>query len=77
MKSHVTEINTQHRAWSECVHRADFTLGYSGDANIVEALLAGGEAWFSVLGGLFPRPCMEIVAAVQGRYSVPSLDLGG
>ena len=46
--------------------RADFTLGYSGDSDIIEALLAGGEAWFSVAGGLFPRPCMEIAAAVQG-----------
>ncbi len=43
---------------------AGFALGYSVDWNAAEALLAGGDAWFSVLGGLFPAPCMQIVAAV-------------
>jgi dihydrodipicolinate synthase/N-acetylneuraminate lyase len=31
----------------------------------VEALLAGGDAWYSVLAGLFPHISMEIVQAVQ------------
>ena len=43
----------------------DFSLGYSVDAHAAEALLAGGVVWYSVAGGLFPRPCMAIVAAVQ------------
>ena len=42
-----------------------FSLGYSVDAHAAEALLAGGTAWYSVAGGLFPQPCMAIVAAVQ------------
>ena len=42
-----------------------FSLGYSVDLHATEALLAGGEAWYSVLGGLFPEPCMRIVRAVD------------
>lgn len=43
----------------------DFSVGYSVDWYSVEALLAGGDAWYSVLAGLFPHVCMEIVQAVQ------------
>jgi 4-hydroxy-tetrahydrodipicolinate synthase len=43
----------------------DFSVGYSVDWYSVEALLAGGDAWYSVLAGLFPQVCMEIVEAVQ------------
>jgi 4-hydroxy-tetrahydrodipicolinate synthase len=42
-----------------------FSLGYSGDWNSVEALLAGGDAWYSVIAGLFPQVSMSIVRAVQ------------
>jgi len=42
-----------------------FSLGYSGDWNSVEALIAGGDAWYSVVAGLFPRTAMAIVQAVQ------------
>jgi 4-hydroxy-tetrahydrodipicolinate synthase len=42
-----------------------FSLGYSGDWNAVEALLAGGDAWYSVVAGLFPRISTAIVRAVQ------------
>ena len=44
---------------------AEFPLGFSGDWNVTEALIAGGAAWFSVAAGLFPRPCLAIVRAVQ------------
>ncbi|MCJ2082996.1 dihydrodipicolinate synthase family protein [Methylobacterium sp. J-090] len=44
---------------------AGFSLGYSGDWNAVEALLAGGDAWYSVMGGLFPHAAMAIVRAVR------------
>jgi 4-hydroxy-tetrahydrodipicolinate synthase len=64
------EAASKHSALLAAVPRgagptADFSLGYSGDAVIAESLLAGGDAWFSVVGGLFPAPCMEMVAAVQ------------
>ena len=42
-----------------------FSLGYSGDWNAVEALIAGGDAWYSVVAGLFPRISMGLVQAVQ------------
>jgi 4-hydroxy-tetrahydrodipicolinate synthase len=45
----------------------DFSVGYSVDWYSVEALLAGGDAWYSVLAGLFPHICMEIVQAVQSE----------
>jgi 4-hydroxy-tetrahydrodipicolinate synthase len=44
---------------------AGFALGYSVDWHATEALLAGGDAWFSVLAGLFPGPCLAILQAVQ------------
>jgi 4-hydroxy-tetrahydrodipicolinate synthase len=43
----------------------DFSIGFSGDWNAAEALIAGGAAWYSVAGGLFPAPCLAIVRAVQ------------
>jgi 4-hydroxy-tetrahydrodipicolinate synthase len=42
-----------------------FSLGHSGDWNSVEALIAGGNAWYSVVAGLFPRISVAIVEAVQ------------
>ena len=47
------------------VTSAGFSIGYSGDWNAVEALIAGGEAWYSVAGGLFPRTAMMIVRAIR------------
>jgi len=43
----------------------EFSLGYSKDWDAAEALLAGADAWYNVAGGLFPRICMQIVAAAQ------------
>ena len=42
-----------------------FSLGYSGDWNSTEALLAGGDTWYSVIAGLFPQTSMAIIRAVQ------------
>jgi 4-hydroxy-tetrahydrodipicolinate synthase len=54
-----------------------FSLGYSGDWNAVEAMLAGGAAWYSVAGGLFPRTCMAIVRATQGGDRAEARRLDG
>lgn len=43
----------------------EFPVGFSGDWNVTEALLAGGTVWFSVAGGLFPKTCLAIVRAVE------------
>ena len=46
---------------------ADFSIGFSGDWNTPDALLAGGQAWYSVLAGTFPTPCLQIRdAAARG-----------
>lgn len=42
---------------------AGFAIGYSGDWGCAEAMLAGADAWYSVLAGLFPDVCVEITAA--------------
>ncbi|MCJ2072171.1 dihydrodipicolinate synthase family protein [Methylobacterium sp. J-030] len=44
---------------------ADFPIGFSGDWNAAEALIAGGAAWFSVAAGLFPQACLAIVRAAE------------
>jgi len=44
---------------------ADFSLGWSVDANAAEALIAGGDAWHSVVAGLFPAPALAIRRAAQ------------
>ena len=42
-----------------------FSCGYAVDWLATEALLAGGDAWYSVLGGLFPEVCLAITRAAQ------------
>ncbi|WP_312893134.1 dihydrodipicolinate synthase family protein [Ancylobacter sonchi] len=44
---------------------ADFTIGYSGDWGAAEALLAGGDAWYSVAAGLLPEPALKLTRAAQ------------
>lgn len=44
---------------------AGFPLGFSGDWNAAGALIAGGDAWFSVAAGLFPNACGAIVRAAE------------
>lgn len=40
-----------------------FAIGYSGDWGCVEALLAGADAWYSVVAGLFPEVCVALTGA--------------
>lgn len=42
-----------------------FSVGFSTDWNATGALMAGGDAWYSVLAGLFPQACQQIYAAVR------------
>lgn len=42
---------------------ADVTIGISGDYVAAQALNAGCEAWYSVLGGTLPQACQDIVDA--------------
>lgn len=43
----------------------DVTIGVSGDAFAATGLNAGCEAWYSVIGGLFPEPALTITRAAQ------------
>lgn len=58
------DVAAYHRSLAEAVD-PNFTLGYSGDWNATEALIAGGKAWYSVAAGLFPVSCLRISRAVQ------------
>jgi 4-hydroxy-tetrahydrodipicolinate synthase len=42
-----------------------FSLGYSGDWHSVETLIAGADAWYSVMAGLFPNISMALVQAAR------------
>ena len=42
-----------------------FSVGCSVDVHIVEALIAGADAWYSVAAGQFPAVCAAIVRAVR------------
>jgi len=41
------------------------TIGVSGDAHGANGLNAGCDAWYSVIGGLFPKPLLAITRAAQ------------
>lgn len=42
-----------------------FAIGHSGDWGATEALLAGSDAWFSVVAGLLPEPALRLTHAAQ------------
>jgi 4-hydroxy-tetrahydrodipicolinate synthase len=44
---------------------ASFAIGYSGDWDAGAAILAGGEAWYSVVAGLLPEPALALCRAAQ------------
>lgn len=44
---------------------ATFAIGYSGDWGAAPSLLAGGDAWYSVVAGLLPEPALRLTRAAQ------------
>lgn len=42
-----------------------FAIGHSGDWGATDALLAGSDAWFSVVAGLLPEPALRLTRAAQ------------
>lgn len=44
-----------------------FAIGYSGDWGCAQALLAGADAWFSVVGGLLPDLAVRLTRLAQAR----------
>ncbi|MDQ1130328.1 dihydrodipicolinate synthase family protein [Microbacterium sp. SORGH_AS_0888] len=55
-----------HVAAIRAVIPADVTIGISGDASAASGLTAGCDAWYSVIGGLFPEAALTITRAAQG-----------
>jgi 4-hydroxy-tetrahydrodipicolinate synthase len=47
-----------------------FAIGYSGDWGAADALLAGSDAWYSVVAGLLPVPALALTRAGQSGNSV-------
>ncbi|PRY63492.1 4-hydroxy-tetrahydrodipicolinate synthase [Vreelandella songnenensis] len=54
---------------------ADVTLGISGDPAAAVGLNVGCQAWYSVLGGLFPERALAITRAAQGGDTQTALRL--
>ncbi|MCC8975621.1 dihydrodipicolinate synthase family protein [Bradyrhizobium brasilense] len=50
-------------------------LGYSADWNCTEALLAGGDTWYSVVAGIFPKVCVDIVRAATSGDAARAREL--
>ena len=44
-----------------------FAVGYSGDWGAADALLAGADAWYSVVAGLLPAEALALTRAAQSR----------
>jgi 4-hydroxy-tetrahydrodipicolinate synthase len=42
-----------------------FAIGYSGDWGATDAMLAGSDAWYSVVAGLLPAPALALTRAAQ------------
>ncbi|MGJ4846626.1 dihydrodipicolinate synthase family protein [Leifsonia sp. Le1] len=59
------EAARQHIAAIRTVIPDDVTIGVSGDASAATGLIAGCDAWYSVLGGILPEPALAITRAAQ------------
>ncbi|MGL3208162.1 dihydrodipicolinate synthase family protein [Bradyrhizobium sp. BR 1433] len=49
--------------------------GYSADWNCTEALLAGADTWYSVVAGIFPKVCVDIVRAATSGDAARAREL--
>jgi 4-hydroxy-tetrahydrodipicolinate synthase len=44
---------------------SSFSIGYSGDWECGKAMLSGADCWYSVIGGLFPKPALALTRAAM------------
>ncbi|MEM6711175.1 MAG: dihydrodipicolinate synthase family protein [Pseudomonadota bacterium] len=51
-----------------------FVVGYSGDARIAGVLPSGADAWYSVLAGTMPEPCIALWEARSDPAALAALD---
>lgn len=54
---------------------AHVTIGVSGDASAANGLLAGCDAWYSVIAGLFPQAALAITCAVRAGKAQKAREL--
>ena len=52
----------------------DFAIGYSGDWTVSGALSAGADAWYSVLGGIFPAICLDMWRAAGDPAALANIN---
>ena len=52
-----------------------FIIGYSGDWGCAEALLAGAQTWYSVVGGILPEPALRLTQAALAGDTVRTAEL--
>jgi 4-hydroxy-tetrahydrodipicolinate synthase len=54
---------------------ASVTIGVSGDASAATGLIAGCDAWYSVIGGTLPEPALTITRAARaGDHAAASAE---
>jgi 4-hydroxy-tetrahydrodipicolinate synthase len=54
-----------HLAKLRSLTSTNFSIGYSVDANSLEALISGADTWYSVLAGIFPKVCVKAAKAAK------------
>lgn len=64
-----------HLSTLRAVVPSGFSIGVSVDLNATEALLAGADAWYSVVAGLFPQVAVAIFRAIQDEDAVKARQL--
>jgi 4-hydroxy-tetrahydrodipicolinate synthase len=57
--------------------RTGLAVGYSGDWGLADAMLEGADAFYSVLGGMFPEQVLELVRAAQAGEAEEARRLNG
>ena len=60
-----------------CLIPSHVTIGVSGDRFAATGLNAGCEAWYSVIGGLFPEAALAITRAAQAGHAGEAARLSG
>lgn len=55
----------------------DFQIGYSGDWGCAEAMLAGADCWFSVVGGILPEFTAKLCKAAMAGETAEVEQMNG
>lgn len=55
--------------------RDGFAIGYSGDWGMADAMLAGSDGFYSVLGGILPEPALQLVRAAMAGDAIETARL--